>query len=131
MVQTMEEIIYHGIGDYVDKMKEGYSRVYLTRYHKVVLGVIHSRLDYQILSFIIDSFHGIDDYKVEISGIEISNLIGCSKSSVYLMLKRLIRVKMLYKLKRGVYMLNPYIITLDKDKTKIARLQEIWNRLTC
>jgi len=87
---------------------------------------IKSNKDLCIFYEIVESFT-YKKVEVAIDRDEISKKCNCSKRMVSSLIKRLIKHQMLYRVKRGIYRLNPYAYI--PYKADGAELQQEWNRL--
>ena len=108
------------------KIKGGFGMFYKS-YEEAVENIINSKLDWTILLEVKNQF----TYKrIEccISALDISTKLGCSSQKVSSLIKLMTEEKLLMRVGRGIYRLNPYMVIPFRSDGE--SLQAEWSMLT-
>lgn len=108
------------------KIKGGFRMVYAA-FDIAVSRIIKSQIDYLVLIYIRDLFT-YKQVEVHLSGSEIAKLFEISRSKVNELINRSVNEELLFRVKRGVYRLNPYMYLPFRANGE--ELQKEWSELT-
>jgi len=105
------------------KVRQGFRMVYKS-YDEVLLQIVKSNLDLKIVTSIRDMFT-YNIIEVGISAIDLSKKLNTSKQKVNKIIKTMVEYRLLKRVRRGVYRLNPYMFIPYKSEAEL--LQKEWN----
>ena len=105
------------------KVRQGFRMVYKS-YDEVLLQIVKSNLDLKIVTSIKDMFT-YNIIEVGISAIDLSKKLNTSKQKVNKIIKTMVDYRLLKRVRRGVYRLNPYMFIPYKSEAEL--LQKEWN----
>lgn len=106
-------------------VKRGFFMLYKS-YEEAVENCINSKLDYSILLEVKNSF-SYARIECVISPTDISKKLNCSKRKVTSIIKKMTENKILMKVSKGVYRLNPYMVIPYRSNGE--ELQKEWTEL--
>ena len=114
----------------VKRVKGGFGMFYKS-YEEAVENVINSKLDYTILLEVKNQFT-YARIECVISATDIHKKVGCTKSKVNKVIASMLEEKLILKVARGVYRLNPFMVlpfrsdaeTLQKEWVELKKKQQ-------
>jgi len=105
-------------------IKGGFNMIYHKNYEEIMEEVINSNKELKLFNWIINNFtYDIKEAYISYPGSEI-----ISKTQYTKMIKKLLELNFLYKVKRSVYRLNPFIYL--PYRANAEELQQEWRELT-
>lgn len=107
-------------------IKGGYRMVYKS-YDDALLGIVKSTKDLELVIFIRDMFTYMQ-VEVNLSTSHLQKTTGLAKSKVTEVVSRMVATGLLFKVRRGVYRLNPYMYIPYRSDSEL--LQAEWLKLT-
>jgi len=105
------------------KIRGGFNMIYHKNYEDVMVEVINSNKELRLFNWITNQF----TYDKKEASISYPGKDFISKPQYLKMIKKLIEIGYLYKVKRGTYMLNPYIFL--PYRADAEKLQKEWSEL--
>ena len=107
-------------------IKGGFRMVYKS-YDDALLSIVKSTKDLELVIFIRDMFTYMQ-VEANLSTDYLQKKTGLAKSKITEVISRMVTSKLLYKVRRGVYRLNPYMYLPYKADSEL--LQAEWLKLT-
>ena len=105
--------------------KQGWVKMYKNGYDEVMMS-LKSDLEKNIFIYIRDMFTKNQD-EVSMSQAELASMFNTTAPTVNRFMKKMEQVGFLFKARKGVYRMNPYILTPYQAETQ--RLQDEWDKL--
>lgn len=106
------------------RIKGGFCMVYHKNYEEIMELVVNSNKEMKLFNWITNQF---TYQKIEVP-LSYSDIDFISKPQFTKMIKQLIQAGYLYRVKRGIYRLNPFIFIPYKANGE--ELQKEWNEIT-
>ena len=106
--------------------KQGWTKMYKNGYDMVMLN-LNSKLEMRLFIAIRDAFTR-NRVEVYISQVKLAEELNTTKSTVNRFVKKLVDIRFLMKIDRGIYRMNPFIYVPYQDDA--SRLQEEWSLLS-
>jgi hypothetical protein len=107
------------------QIKGGFAMYYIS-YEEAIENILSSKLDWTIILEIKNQFT-YARVECPISAIEISKRLGCSTQKVTKIITLMIEQKLLMRVRKGLYRLNPFMIIPFRADGEL--LQKEWNQL--
>ena len=108
------------------QIRGGFRMVYKS-YDDALLSIVKSTKDLELTIFIRDMFTYMQ-VEVSLSTDYLQKQTGLAKSKITEVISRMVTAKLLYKVRRGVYRLNPYMYIPFRADSEL--LQAEWLKLT-
>ena len=105
--------------------KQGWVKMYKNGYDEVMMS-LKSDLEKNIFIKIRDMFTKNQD-EVSISQTDLASIFKTTSPTVNRFMKKMEQIGFLFKVRKGVYRMNPYILTPYQSETQ--RLQDDWDKL--
>jgi len=100
-------------------------KIWFEAYEHITGSVCNSGLDIKMLSAIKQSMNSHNEFRGNVT--EISKTINTTPANMRKMIKKLVDIKFMYRLERGVYLINPFIIKAKgMTNERCESLQDIW-----
>jgi len=106
--------------------KQGWTKMYKNGYDMVMLN-LNSKLEMRLFIAIRDSFTK-NRVEVHISQVKLAEEFNTTKSTVNRFVKKLVDIKFLMKIDRGIYRMNPFIYVPYQVNAHL--LQQEWEDLS-
>ena len=107
------------------KIRGGYRMVY-EAYDQALINTVTSSTDLMIITYIRDMYT-YNQKENHLSAAEIASCFDVSPRKVEMLIKKLVETKLLGRVRRGVYRLNPYMYI--PFRANAEELQAEWNSL--